>query len=46
VSYSISELIDAIDEHPLRWEEITLESVLSLPTLTIQDGGNFGIRQL
>lgn len=38
MSYSIDKLIDAIDEHPLRWEEITLESVISLPTLTIQDG--------
>jgi hypothetical protein len=38
VSYSIDKLIDAIDEHPLRWEEITLESVISLPTLTIQVG--------
>lgn len=38
MSYSINELIDAIDEHPLRWEEITLESVISLPTLVMQDG--------
>jgi hypothetical protein len=35
--YSIPDLIDAIDEHPLRWEAITLESVLSLPTLTTQN---------
>jgi hypothetical protein len=34
--YSISDLIDAIDEHPLRWKAITLESVLSLPTLSTQ----------
>jgi hypothetical protein len=35
--YSIPDLIDAIDEHPLRWEAITLESVLSLPTLSTQN---------
>jgi hypothetical protein len=35
--YSIPDLIDAIDDHPLRWEVITLESTLSLPTLTVQD---------
>jgi hypothetical protein len=35
--YSISDLIDAIDEHPLRWEEITIQSVLSLPTLVAQN---------
>jgi hypothetical protein len=38
VSYSIDGLINAIDEHPLRWEEITLESVISLPTLRVQSG--------
>jgi hypothetical protein len=35
--YSIPDLIDAIDDHPLRWEAITLESVLSLPTLSTQN---------
>lgn len=35
--YSIPDLIDAIDEHPLRWEEITIQSVLSLPTLITQN---------
>lgn len=35
--YSISDLIDAIDDHPLRWEVITIESVLSLPTLITQN---------
>lgn len=29
-----SDLIEAIDDHPLRWEVITLESALSLPTLS------------
>jgi hypothetical protein len=33
-SSSIPALINAIDEHPLRWEAITLESALSLPTLS------------
>jgi hypothetical protein len=37
ISTSISSIIDAIDEHPLRWEAITLESALSLPTLSNQD---------
>jgi hypothetical protein len=36
-SYSTEELIEAIDDHPLRWEVITLESALSLPTLSIKD---------
>jgi len=36
--YSIDKLVDAIDDHPLRWEVITLESALSLPTLSIRRG--------
>lgn len=36
-SYSIKELIEAIDDHPLRWKVITLESALSLPTLSTKD---------
>jgi hypothetical protein len=36
--YSIAKLIDEIDEHPLRWEIITLESAMSLPTLRLNDG--------
>ncbi|WP_309733045.1 hypothetical protein [Chamaesiphon sp. OTE_75_metabat_556] len=36
--YSIVKLIDEIDEHPLRWEVITLESAMSLPTLRLNDG--------
>jgi hypothetical protein len=35
--HSIPDLIDAIDDHPLRWEAITIESVLSLPTLATQN---------
>jgi hypothetical protein len=37
-SYSIAKLIDEIDEHPLRWEVITLESAMSLPTLRLDEG--------
>jgi hypothetical protein len=40
-SYSIAKLIDEIDEHPLRWEVITLESAMSLPTLWLNDGKIF-----
>jgi hypothetical protein len=36
--HSIIELIESINSHPLRWEVITLESVLSLPTLISEDG--------
>jgi hypothetical protein len=39
--YSIVKLIDEIDEHPLRWEVITLESAMSLPTLRLNDGKIF-----
>jgi hypothetical protein len=39
--YSIAKLIDEIDEHPLRWEVITLESAMSLPTLRLNDGKIF-----
>jgi hypothetical protein len=39
--YSIVQLIDEIDEHPLRWEVITLESAMSLPTLRLNDGKIF-----
>ncbi len=40
-SCSIAKLIDEIDKHPFRWEVITLESVLSLPTLWLNDGKIF-----
>jgi hypothetical protein len=40
-SYSIAKLIDEIDEHPLRWEVITLQSAMSLPTLRLNDGKIF-----
>jgi hypothetical protein len=39
--YSIKNLVDEIDEHPLRWDVITLESALSLPTLSQKDGNIF-----
>jgi hypothetical protein len=39
--YSIVKLIDELDEHPLRWEVITLESAMSLPTLRLNDGKVF-----
>jgi hypothetical protein len=40
-AYSIAKLIDEIDEHPLRWEVITLESAMSLPTLRQNEGKLF-----
>lgn len=40
-SYLIAKLIDEIDEHPLRWEVITLESAMSLPTLRLSNGKVF-----
>ncbi len=54
----IEQIIEAIDDRPLRWEVITLESALSLPTLSIVNGkvraefffypvgGNIGHRQI
>jgi SMI1-KNR4 cell-wall len=39
--FSVEALIEAIDEHPLRWEVITLESALSLPTLSVQNSKTY-----
>jgi hypothetical protein len=41
IPFSIEALIKVIDEHPLRWEVITLESALSLPTLSIKNSETY-----